>query len=117
MPLIGLAGETFRRHAGVFGTRRSLQDVKKVEADRLLDLYGAALRAAFSDIPDPDIAAPPEILHVLLLRGEQLLEPLGHYAIHGPLGTTAEFFSPSRRRSVIDHKFAEVDRAAGLGFD
>jgi len=117
MPLIGLAGETFRRHAGVFGTRRGLQDVKKVEADRLLDLYGAALRAVFSDIPDPDIAAPPEIIHILLLRREQLLASLIDYAIHRPLGTTAEFFSPSRRRSVIDHKFAKVDRAAGLGFD
>ena len=91
--------------------------MKEVEADRLLDLDGAALRAFFSDIPDPDIAAAPEIVHVLLLRGEQLLEPLGHHAIHGPLGTAAKFFSRSRLRRVIDHVFGEVDRTVGPSFD
>ena len=117
MPLIGLAGETFRRHAGVFGTRRGLQDVKKVEADRLLDLYGAALRAVFSDILDPDIAAPPEIIDILLLRREQLLESLIDYAIHGPLGTTAELLGRSRRRGVIDHVLGELDGAATASLD
>ena len=29
--------------------------MEQVEADRLLDLYGAALRAFFSDIPDDDL--------------------------------------------------------------
>ena len=117
MPLIRLSGEAFRRHAGVFRARRGLQDVKEVEADRLLDLHGAALRAVFPDIPDPDIAAAPEIVHVLLLGGEQLLEPLVHYAIHGPLGTAAKFFGRSRLRRVIDHVFGEMDRTAGPGLD
>ena len=76
MPLIRLSGEAFRRHTRVFRTRRGLQDVKQIEADRLLDLHGGALHAVFPDIPDPDIAAAPEIVHVLLLGGEQLLEPL-----------------------------------------
>ena len=115
MPFIGLSGEAFRRHAGVFRPRRGLQDVKEVEADRLLDLHGGALGAVFPDIPDLDIAAAPEIVHVLLLGGEQLLEPLVHHAIHGPLSTAAELFRRSRLRRVIDHVFGEVDRTAGLG--
>ena len=52
--------------------------MKKVEADRLLDLHGTALRAVLPDILDPDIATAPEIFHVLLLRPEQLLEPLSN---------------------------------------
>ena len=91
--------------------------MKKVEADRLLDLHGAALRAVLSDIFDPDIAAAPEIVHILLLRPEQLLEPLGHYTVHGPLGTAAQFFSRSRLRCVIDHEFGEMDRTVGPGVD
>lgn len=51
--------------------------MKKIEADRLLDLRRRALGAVFPDVPDPDIVAAPEIIHVLLLGGEQLLEPLG----------------------------------------
>src|SRR5271165_4491167 len=70
--------------------------MKKVEADRLLDLHSAAICAFFSDIPDPDIAAPPEIVHVLLLGCEQPLEPMGRNAVHSPLGAAAEFFG--RRR-------------------
>ena len=70
MPLVGLSGEAFRRHTRVFRARRGLQDVKKVEADRLLDLDSAALDSVFPDILDPDIAPTPEIIHVLLLRGE-----------------------------------------------
>jgi len=70
--------------------------MKKVEADRLLDLHGCALSAVFPDIPDPNIAAAPEIVHVLLLGGEQLREALAHYAIHCPLSTAAEFFRRSR---------------------
>ena len=96
VPLIRSSGEALRRHARVFRARRGLQDVKEVEADRLLDLYGAALRAFFSDIPDPDVAAAPEIVHVLLLGGEQLMEPLVHHAIHSPFGTAAKFFCGSR---------------------
>ena len=91
--------------------------MKKVEACRLLNLYGAALRAFFSDIPHPDIAAAPESVHILLLRGEQLLEPLGHHTIHGPLGTTAKFFNRSRLRCVIDHVFGEADRTVGQSFN
>jgi hypothetical protein len=67
--------------------------VKEIEANRLLDLHRRALCAVFPDIPDPDIAATPEIVHVLLLGVEQLREPLGRDAIHGPLGAATEFFS------------------------
>jgi hypothetical protein len=67
--------------------------VEKIEADRLLDLQGRVLCAVFPDILDLDIAAAPEIVHVLLLGGKQLREPLGRYAIHGPLSAAAEFFS------------------------
>src|SRR5580704_6360455 len=87
--------------------------MKKVEACRLLNLYGAALRAFFSDIPHPDIAAAPEIVHVLFLRGSQLLEASINNAIHGPLGTAAKFFNRSRLRCVIDHVFGEADRTIG----
>ena len=34
VPFVGLSGEAFRRHAGVFRPRGGLQNVKKVEADR-----------------------------------------------------------------------------------
>src|SRR5258705_1736673 len=91
--------------------------MKKVEADRLLDLNGAALRAFFSDIPYPDIAAAPEIVQVLFLRREQLLESLSHHTICGPLGTAAEFFSRSRLRCVIDHVLSKVDRTVGQSFN
>ena len=91
--------------------------MKKVEADRLLDLHGTALRAFFSDITHPDITAPPEIVHVQLLGCEQLLEPMGHNAVHRPLGAAAEFFGRSRLRRVINHVFGEIDRTAGPGVD
>ena len=91
--------------------------MKEVEADRLLDLHGAALCAFFSDIPDPDIAAAPEIVHVLLLGRKQLLKPLGRHAIHRPLGTAAKFLGRSRPRRVIDHVLGEVDRTVGQGVD
>ena len=67
MPFIGLSGEALRRDTGVFRPRRGLQDVKEVEADRLLDFHGAALRAVFPAILYLDVAALPEISHVLLL--------------------------------------------------
>src|SRR5262245_52197575 len=70
MSLIGLSREAFRWDAGVFRARRGLQDVKQVEADRLLDFYGGALEPVFTDITDADIAPAPEILNVLLLSGE-----------------------------------------------
>ena len=114
VPLIGLSGEAFRRHARVFRARRGLEDVKKVEADRLLDLDGAALGPVFPDILDPDIAPTPKIVHVLLLRGEQPLESLGHYAIQCPFSTAAELFGGSRLRGVINHVFGELDGTAGL---
>src|SRR5262245_34716686 len=117
MALVRVSGEALRGHTRVLRTRRGLQDVKKVEADRLLDLDGGALRAVFTDILDPDIAAAPEIVHVLLLVGEQLLEPLGYYAIHRPLSTAAEFFGRSRLRGVIHHVFGELDRTAGQRLD
>jgi len=117
MPLIRLPGETLGRHAGFFSTRRGLQDVKEVEADRLLDLERAALRAFLSNTADPDVAAAPEIVHVLLLSSEQLLETLAHHPIHGPLGTTTQFFRGSGRRRVIDHALGEIDRTVGQRFN
>src|SRR5215813_10093941 len=117
MPLIRVSGKALGGRTRTSRTRRGLQDVKKVEADRLLDSNGGALRAVFPDILDPDIAAAPEIVHVLLLVGEQLLEPLGYYAIHRPLSTAAEFFGRSRLRGVIHHVFGELDRTAGPGLD
>src|SRR4029453_15416404 len=62
-------------------------------------------------------APAPEIFHVLLLRGEQLLETLAHYAIHRPFSTAAELFGGGRLGGVIDHVFCEVDRTAGLRLD
>jgi hypothetical protein len=117
MPLVRLSGEAFRRHAGVFRPCRGLHDVKQVEADRLLDLHGGAFAAGAVDIPDADIAATPEILQVLLLGGEQRLEPLLHHAVHRPLCTAADLRRRRRLRRVIHHVFGEVDRSAGLGLD
>ena len=117
--------------------------MKKVEADRLLNLHGTALRAFFSDITHPDIAAPPEIVQVLLLGCEQLLEPTGRNPVpqvnivirpsglpnwmpssreasnssHSPLGAAAEVFGRRRLRRVINHVFGEIDRTAGPGVD
>jgi len=117
VPLIGLSGEAFRRHTRVFCAPGGLQDVKEVEADGLLYLHGAPLCSVFPDILDPDIAPTPKIAHVLLLRSEQLLESLGHDAIHCPLSAAAELFSGSRLGCVIDHVFGELDRTAGPGRD
>src|SRR5215831_16169981 len=117
MALIGLSREAFRRYASVFRACRGLQDMKQVEADRLLDFYGAALDPVFPDITDADIAPVPEIPHVLLLGGEQRLESLPHHAVHRPLSTAADLFGGSRVRRVIDHVFGEVDRTSGLCLD
>jgi hypothetical protein len=117
VPFVGLAGEAFRRHAGAFRARRGLQDVKKVEADRLLDLDGAALDSVFPDVLDADIAAAPEIIHVLLLSREQSLESLAHYPIQSPFGTAAKLLGGSRLRGVIDHVLGELDWTAGLRLD
>jgi hypothetical protein len=117
MTLIRLPGEALGRHTRVFRARRGLQDVEQVEADRLLDLYGATLCTFFSDVPDADIAAAPIIFHELLLGKEQLLEPLGGHAIHSPLGAAAELFNRGRPRRVLDHEFGEIDRTAGTGVD
>src|SRR6516164_10734790 len=112
MPLIGLSGEALGRHARVLRSRGRLQDVKQVEADRLLDLHGRPLGALCANIPDPEITTSPEIVHVLLLGSEQLLESLARYAIHGPLGAAAEFFRRSRPRGVINNVLSELDRRA-----
>src|SRR5262249_4541705 len=117
MPLIRLSGEAFRRYTRVFRARGGLQDMKEVEANRLLDLHGAALCAIFPDIFDLDIAAAPEIVQVLLLGGEQLLEPLVHDAIQRPLSAAAEFFGRGRVRGMIDDVFGVLDWTAGPGLD
>src|SRR5271157_4143571 len=91
--------------------------MKEVEMDRLLNLDRAALCAVFADVPDPDIATAPEILHVLLLRREQFLKSLGRDAIQAPLGASAKLFSRSHAGRVIDHVFREVDRTIGPGLD
>src|SRR6516225_7683023 len=110
MTFIDLSGEALRRHSGVLGAPCGLQDVKEVEADRLLDLNGRSLGALLADIPDPDIAASPKVVHVLFLGGEQFLESLRCYPIECSLGTTAELFGRSRLRGVIDDVFSELDR-------
>src|SRR5262244_3304295 len=117
MPLIRLSGEAFGRHTSVFRARGGLQDVKQIEANRLLDLHGTPLCAIFPDIFDMDIAAAPEIVQVLLLGGEQLLEPLVHYAIQRPLSAAADFFSRGRVGGMVDHVFGELDWTAGPGLD
>src|SRR5215469_1966736 len=117
MPLVRLPGQSLRRHPCIFGARGGLQDMKKVKADRLLNLYGAALRAFFSDVSDPDIAALPKIVQILLLRDEQVLEPVAYYAIHGPFGAPAELFWRSRWRRMVDHVFGEIDWAVGPSLD
>src|SRR3974377_1352078 len=66
---------------------------------------------------DPHIPPAPKIVHILLLRGEQLLESLVHHAIHCPLSTATELFSAGRLRGVIDHVLGELDRTAGLRLD
>src|SRR5215469_18291125 len=91
--------------------------MKKVEADGLLDLHGAALCPVFRDIPDPDVAAAPEIVQILLLRSEQLLKALVYYTIRRPFCAAAEFFRRSRRRRVVDHVFGEMDRTIGPSVD
>src|SRR4029453_3559938 len=110
MSLIRLSGEAFRGYTRVFRARRGLEDVKQIEPDRLLDLHGGTLHAVFLDIPDPDIAAAPEIVHVLLLSGEQLLEPLMFHAIQRPLGAGAEFFGRRRWWRAGRHRLGGVDR-------
>src|SRR5262245_15535505 len=79
MPLIRLSGEAFRRHTRVFRARGGLQDVKEIEANRLLDLHGAALCAIFPDIPDVDIAAAPDIVPVLALGGGEMIDTMVYY--------------------------------------
>src|SRR6516162_11150617 len=110
MSLIGLSGEALRRHPGVLRTRRCLQDVEQVETDRLLDLHSAALCPVSPDIPHPDIAAVPEIVHVLLLSGEQPREPLTHDPVHCPFRTAGEFYSRSCLRRVVNYVLVEIDR-------
>src|SRR5262249_39126923 len=117
MSFIRFPGKTFCRHASVLRTCRRLQHVEKVEADRLLNLYGATLGAVFADVLDSNIAAAPEIVHVLLLSSEQLLESLRRYPVHCPLSAAAEFLSRSGARGVIDHVFGEYDRTVRPGLD
>src|SRR4029450_8315107 len=79
--------------------------------------HGATLDSVFPDILDPNIAPTPKLVHVLLLRGEQLLESLAHYPIQCPFSTAAEVFGGSRLRGVIDHVLGELDWTAGLRLD
>ena len=88
---------------------------KKVEADGLLDLHGAAPCPLLAYILDPNVAAAPKIVHVLLLGYEQPLESLVHYAIHRPLGAAAQFFGGCLLRTMVDNVLGELDRTTGLG--
>src|SRR6478672_5623218 len=108
MPLIRLSSEAFGRYTCAFRTRRGLQNLEKIKANRLLDLYGGPFPAFDPDITHTHIAAAPEIVHILLLGGKQILEPPGRYPIHCPLSAAAQF--PRRRglRGMIDHVFGEV---------
>src|SRR5262245_24887088 len=117
VPFIRLSGHAFRWHSRVFRTRRGLEDVKKVDADRLLDFDGAALYSVFPDILDADVAAAPQIVHVPLLSSKQLLEALAHRPIQCPFSTAAELLGGSRLRGVIDHVFGELDWRAGSRVD
>src|SRR5262245_66207854 len=117
MSLVRLSGEAFRRQARIFRTRRGLQDVKEVEADRLLDFHGGAVCTVLSDIPDSYIAAVPKIVHVLLLRGAQLLESPTFYPIHSPLSTAANFLRRSGLRGVIADIVGALHRTVGHGLD
>src|SRR5262249_47634399 len=74
-------------------------------------------RAVLPDILDADIAPAPEIVHILLLRGQQWLETLRRYAIQSPLGTAADLLDRSRLGRMVDHVFAELDRTVRQGFD
>src|SRR6516225_7400528 len=91
--------------------------MKKVEPDCLLDLDGTALRTVLSDILDAHVAAAPEIVQILLLRGQQLLESLDRYAIQSPLSATAEFLSRSRIGGMVDNVLRELDRTGLPRFD
>src|SRR5215471_9462215 len=115
--LVSLTGEALRRHTRVLRACRSLQDVKKIEADRLLDLNGGAFRALFPNIPYTDVAASPEVLHVLRLRLEQLLESPGSYPIQRPLSATTQLFGRRSLRAVIDHVLDELERTAAPCLD
>lgn len=117
MAFIRPAGEAFRGHSRAFGAGGGLQDLKKVETNRLLDFQRAALCALFPDILDADIAPTPEIVKILLLRGKQWRKPLAANAVHGPFGATAELGDRSSCGGVIDHEFGKLDRTAGPGYD
>ena len=91
--------------------------MKQVKTDRLLHFHRVALRSGFPDIFNPDVAAAPEIVHILLLGCKEFWKPFGHHAIQGPLSPAAEFFGRSRWRRMIDHVFGELDGAVWLSFD
>ena len=117
MPLVGLPCETLCGHSRALCSRGGLQDVKEVEPNRLLDLESGALRSVFSDILHPDIASAPKIGHILHLRSEQLLEPLGRYAIQTPLSATAEFLGRGRLRRMVNHVLGKLDRTIWPSFN
>src|SRR5262245_29383379 len=102
VPLVGLTGKALCRHTRVLRARRGLQDVKKIEADRLLYLNSGAFRAVLPDILYSDVTASPEVLHVPCLRSKQLLEPLRSYPIQCPLSATTELVGRRCLRAVID---------------
>jgi hypothetical protein len=91
--------------------------VEKIEADRLLDLHRAALQTVLPDILDAHVAAAPEIVKVALLRGQQLLEALGRYAIQSPLSKTADFLGRGHSGGMIDDVFGELDRRSRARVD
>jgi hypothetical protein len=90
-----------------------LQDLEQVEANCLLNLDGRTLGTLFPDVPHMDVAAMPEIRHILLLLTKQVSEALRRDTIHRPLGATTKLIGRGRMRGVVDHKLCEVDRLAG----
>ena len=117
MPLVSLSGKAFGWYTCIFRPRRGLQDLEEIKANRLLDLDRGPFRAFRPDIPHTDIAAAPEIVHILLLCGKQILESPRRHPIHCSFSAAAEF--PRRRdlRGMIDHVFCQLYRTASAGLD
>ena len=91
--------------------------MKQVESDCLLHFHRVAPRAMLPDILDPDIAAAPEVVHILLLGREKLRKPVSNDAIQGPLRAAAEFFGRSCPGRMIDYIFGELDGAVWLSLN
>src|ERR1700755_1029880 len=108
MSLVALSSQSFGGYACAFRPRRSLEDVEEIEAGGLLDFDGRASGELWSDITHTNVAAMPEVVQILLLRGEQRGKPLAHDTIHRPLSTAAEFLNRRGMGCMINHVFAEV---------